>query len=230
MDAKHEGEVEALAAGARLGVEVVIVNPSYVFGVPVDRSEPGETSTRTIGNYLLRRLPAVVDAAVNVVDVRDVGAGHLAAAERGRPGERYILGGHDIGWAELIDRVARISGVHHPIAVLPPETARAARMAEALHLPLPVTSEALVLMAQNWRYSSTKARRELGYRVRRLEATLRDTVRWYQELIHSRALRGGRRSPLSLAASGLRLADRTGALATVRAAERYLGRWLVIGA
>lgn len=230
VDAKHEGGVEALAAGARLGVEVVIVNPSYVFGVPVDRSEPGETSTRTIGNYLLRRLPAVVDAAVNVVDVRDVAAGHLAAAERGRPGERYILGGHDIGWAELIDRVARISGVHHPIAVLPPETARAARMAEALHLPLPVTSDALVLMAQNWRYSSTKARRELGYRVRRLEATLRDTVRWYQELIHSGALRGGRRSPLSLAASGLRLADRTGALATVRAAERYLGRRLVIGA
>jgi dihydroflavonol-4-reductase len=48
VDAKHEGEAEALAAGARHGVEVVIVNPSYVFGPPVDRSQPGETSTRAI--------------------------------------------------------------------------------------------------------------------------------------------------------------------------------------
>ena len=230
MDAKHEREVEALAAGARLAVEVVIVNRSYVFGVPVDRSEPGETSTRTIGNYLLAGCPPVVDAAVNVVDVPDVAAGHLAAAERGRPGERSILGGHDIAGAELIERVARISGVHHRIAVLPRETARAARMAEALRLPLPITSEAFVVMAQNWRYSSTKARRELAYRVRRLDTTLRDTVRWYQELIDSGVLRGGRRSPLSLPASGLRLGDRTGVLSSVPAAERYLGRRLVIGA
>src|SRR5919202_1994707 len=76
VDAKHEGGVEALAAGARLGVEVVIVNRSYVFGVPVDRSEPGETSTRTIGNYLRGRLPAVGDAPGKVVDVPHVGAGH----------------------------------------------------------------------------------------------------------------------------------------------------------
>ena len=61
-DAKHEGEAEALAAGARLGVEVIVTNPSYVFGAPVERSQPGETSTRMIGNYLRGRLPAVVDA------------------------------------------------------------------------------------------------------------------------------------------------------------------------
>src|SRR5215211_3502827 len=86
VDAKHEGELEALAAGARLGVEVVVVNPSYV------------------------------------VDVRDVAEGHLAAAERARPGERYILGGHDIGWVDLVERVSRIAGVRHPLLVLPPET------------------------------------------------------------------------------------------------------------
>ena len=68
-EAKHEGEAEALAAGARLGVEVVVVNPSYVLGVPVDRTQPGETSTRVVGNFLLGRLPAVVDGATNVVDV-----------------------------------------------------------------------------------------------------------------------------------------------------------------
>ncbi len=96
-----------------------MVNPSYVFGAPVDRSQPGETSTRMIGNYLRGRLPAVVDAQTNVVDVRDVAKGHLLAAERGRPGERYVLGGHDVGWVELLERVAELSGVHHPLLVLP---------------------------------------------------------------------------------------------------------------
>ncbi len=83
VDSKHEGEFEALAAGVRLGVEVVVVNPSYVLGVPVDRSQPGETSTRTIGNYLRGRLPAVIDSSTDIVDVRDVARGHVRAAERG---------------------------------------------------------------------------------------------------------------------------------------------------
>ena len=81
VDSKHEGELEALAAGARLGVEVVVVNPSYVLGVPRRPLQPGETSTRTIGNYLRGRLPAVVDGHTDIVDVRDVAAGHLRAAE-----------------------------------------------------------------------------------------------------------------------------------------------------
>ena len=163
VDSKHEGEVEALAAGARLGIDVVVVNPAYVLGVPVDRSQPGETSTRTVGNYIRGRLPAVVDGENNICDVRDVAAGHLAAAERGNPGERYVLGGHDIGWVALIERVAELSGVHRPIAVLPPELGPAARRAESLGIRLPISAEGIVLMAQNWRYSSRKAKRELGY-------------------------------------------------------------------
>ena len=230
VDAKHEGEAEALAAGARLGVEIVVVNPSYVFGPPVDRSQPGETSTRAIGNYLLGRLPAVVDGAVNIVDVRDVAAGHLQAAERGSPGERYVLGGHDLTWPDLFERVAELSGVRHPLVVLPTEVAGVARVAEALRLPSPVAPEGLVLMAQNWRYSSRKARRELGYRTRSRDKTLRETIAWYRQLIDSGVLDGGRTSVLSLAAAGLRLADRAGALGAVRAAEGYLGRRLLTGA
>jgi dihydroflavonol-4-reductase len=213
-DAKHEGESEALAAGARLGVEVVVVNPSYVFGAPVDRSHPGETSTRMIGNYLRGRLPAVVDAQTNVVDVRDVAKGHLLAAERGRPGERYVLGGHDTGWVELLTRVGELSGVHHPLVVLPPEAAG---------LPWLVAGEGIALMAQNWRYSSAKARRELGYRARSLDRTLRDTIDWYKELPD-----GGRPpSPMSVAAVGVRLAGRTGLLGGLELAGRYVGRRLV---
>src|SRR5436305_14578466 len=70
-DAKHEGEAEALAAGARLGVEVVVVNHSHVLRVAGHRSHPGETSARVVGHYLGGRLPAVVEAAVNVVAVVD---------------------------------------------------------------------------------------------------------------------------------------------------------------
>jgi dihydroflavonol-4-reductase len=226
-DAKHEGEAEALAAAARQGVELVIVNPSYVFGVPVDRSAPGETSTRMIGNYLRGRLPAVVDGETNVVDVRDVAKGHLLAAERGTPGERYVLGGHDAGWVQLFERVAELSAVRHPLLVLPREAGALARAAEAAGFPSPISAEGLVLMAQNWRYSSAKARRELGYRTRSLDRTLRDTIDWYRELIESGALGGGRASALSLAAAGMRAADRTGALGALRLAERYVGRRMV---
>ena len=229
MDAKHEGESEALAAGARAGVEVVVVNPSYVLGVPIDPSQPGETSTRTIGNYLRGRLPAVVDGAVNIVDVHDVAAGHLKAAEKGRPGERYVLGGHDTSWVELLEQVAELSGVHHPLLVLPPELGRVAQRAEAFGLPTPVSAEGILAMAQNWRYSSRKARRELGYRTRSLERTLRDTIEWYRSLIDSGVLDGGRPSALSLGAAGLRIADRAGLLRGLRVAERYVGRTLVSG-
>jgi dihydroflavonol-4-reductase len=209
---------------------VVVVNPSYVFGVPVDRSFPGETSNRVIGNYLRGRLPAVVDGQTNAVDVRDVASGHLRAAERGKPGERYVLGGHNVGWVELLERVARLSGVHHPLLVLPREAALVARMAETLHLPELIAPEAFVLMAQNWQFSSRKAKRELGYRVRALNTTLRDTIEWYRELIESGGFERGSVSTMSLAAAGVRLAGRTRLLDGLRAVERYTGRRLVSSA
>ncbi len=226
-DAKHEGEAEALAAGVRQRIEVVIVNPSYVFGVALDRTTPGDTSSRIIGNYLRGRLPAIVDGQTNAVDVRDVARGHLLAAERGTPGERYVLGGHDVSWVELFERVSRLSGVRHPLVVLPPETGAVARAAEQIGLPGLIPAEGFVLMAQNWRYSSRKARRELGYRARALDRTLSDTIDWYRELIDAGRLGAGRPSPLSLAALGVRVAGRAGLLRGLRAAERRAGRRLV---
>jgi len=225
-DAKHEGEAEGLAAGARLGVEVVSVNPSYVLGPPVDPSFVGETSTRTIANYLQGRLPAVVDGDIDIVDVRDVASGHAAAASDGRPGERYVLGGHGVGWVELLERVAELSDVHNPFLVVPPEMAGPARLAEQFGLPGLVSSEALVLMGQNWRYSSAKARRELGFRSRSLNSTLRDTIAWIRELMDAGSL-NSRTSPLSLAAAGVQLSDRAGLLGGLRLAERWTGRQFV---
>jgi dihydroflavonol-4-reductase len=228
-DAKHEGEAEAFAAGARLGVEVVSVDPSYVLGVPVDRSQPGETSTRIVANYLLGRLPAVVDGGTNIVDVEDVAAGHLLAADKGVPGERYILGGVNMGWVELIDRIAMISGVHRPIVVLPVEAAAVARATAAAGVPSPIAPEGVMLMAENWRASSRKARKQLGYKTRPVDKTLRDTIDWYRELADRGVFAGRRASGMSLASAGLRLADRVGVVAGLQGLERWSGRRLVAG-
>jgi dihydroflavonol-4-reductase len=228
-DAKHEGELEAFAAGARLGIEVVVVNPSYVLGASLERTRPGETSTRTVANYLLGRLPAVVDGATNIVDVVDVADGHLLAARRGKPGERYILGGYNLRWVELIDRLAEQSGVSHPVLVVPRDFALLARAYGELRLPSPVAPEGLVLMAQNWRYSSRKAKKELGYRTRPLERTLGESIEWSRELIEAGAFRERGASALSLAAAGVRFAERLGLGAGLRAADRYTGRRLVAG-
>ena len=228
-DSKHEGELEALAAAARHGVEVVVVNPSYVLGVPVDASQPGETSTRTVANYLLGRLPAVVDGATNIVDVRDVAAGHLLAASQGEPGERYILGGYNVTWVDLIDRIAALSGVRHPLLILPRDVAALARVQDELGLPGPIAPEALILMAQNWRYSSRKAKRELGYKPRPLKETVRATAQWYMDLIGQGVFDDAEGSVLSRAAEGLALADRVGLLWGLRPAEAILRRRFVAG-
>lgn len=228
-DSKHAGESSAREAAARHGIELVVVNPAYVLGVPVDRSQPGETSTRTIGNYLRGRLPAVVDAPMNFVDVEDVAAGHLLAAERGKAGERYILGGENLTWPQLLDRVAERSGVRYPVMALPAGIGRLGRMREALGLPGPISAEATNLMEKDWRFSSKKARRELGYQPRPLGQTLQATIAWYSDLIEAGAFRGSRGSGLSRVADSLQLASRVGLLEPIRLGQRLIGRRLIAG-
>jgi dihydroflavonol-4-reductase len=225
VDSKHEGETEALAAAARSGVELVIVNPAYVLGVPVDVSQPGETSTRVVGNYLRGRLPAIVDGFTNIVHVEDVAVGHLLAAERGQAGARYILGGENVSWVDVIERVAELSGIRHPVVVIPREVAETLGAAAS---PF-ISPEAFSLMAQDWRYSSAKAKKELGYKPRRFEPTLRETVDWYLELMRTGRLAGGGLSVMSLGSLGLRLGSRFGGVGVLRALEGWTGRRLVAG-
>jgi dihydroflavonol-4-reductase len=228
-DSKHEGERLALDAGTRLGVEVVVVNPGYVLGAPVPGGATKQTSTRIVGNYLRGRLPAVMAAPMNFVDVEDVAAGHLLAAERGRPGERYILGGRNTTWSTLIDRVAALSGVHHPVVVLPRATARVSRMRADLGLPGLLTPEGYELMAQDWRFSSAKARRELDFHSRPLDETLTRTIDWYRDQIAGGGHRKAPRSPLSTAAAGAQALDRFGLLTPLRFGQRLVGRRVIAG-
>ncbi len=227
-DAKHEGEQEALAAGERHGIEVVVVNPSYVLGVPVDLNQPGETSTRAVGNYLLGRLSLVVAGAANFVDVRDVAESHLRAADAGEAGERYVLGGHNLGWVEFVDRLARLSRIRRRVLVVPAELAGPARLADGL--PGPNLGEGAFFMAQNWRVSSRKARRELGHAARPLSETLRATIDWYRDLISAGVFDRQPVSPMSVMATALRVGERAGLLGGLQMAERVVGRRLVAGA
>jgi dihydroflavonol-4-reductase len=228
-DSKHEGELAALEAGERHGVEVVVVNPGYVLGVPVNQSQPGETSTRTIGNYLRGRLPGVISSGMNFVDVQDVARGHLLAAERGKPGERYILGGENMSWPQLIQRVADLSGVRFPVLVVPAGIAWVGRVREAVGIPGPISAEAYELMGKNWSFSSKKAERELGYAAAPIDESLQATIDWYRELIEADAFGDSRSSALSQWASGMQTLARFGFLRPVRLGQRVTGRRVFVG-
>jgi nucleoside-diphosphate-sugar epimerase len=197
--------------------------------VPVNREQPGETSTRTIGNYLRGRLPAVIGSHMNFADVEDVAQGHLLAADHGRPGERYILGGENLSWPQLIEHVAELSNVRFPVMVLPTGLARVARTREAVGVPGPMPAEATDLMGRDWRFSSSKADRELGYSARPLDETLQATIDWYRELIQAGAFSDEQDSSLSRLSSGMRTASRLGMLLPIRVGQRLTGQRMIVG-
>jgi dihydroflavonol-4-reductase len=226
-DAKHEGERAAFETGDRLGLDVVAVNPAYVLGTALNRAIAGETSTRIVANYLRGRLPAIVDSYTNIVDVEDVAQGHVLAARKARAGERYVLGGDNLRWSEVIEHVAKLSGVEYPLLVLPSEVASVAAALKWFG-PAFGTLEGIRLMAPEWRYSSAKARRELGYRPRSASETLRRTVEWYLELIEDDRLPAGRTRSFDVATGAIRLADRIGLLVPVKVAGSLAGRRTVL--
>jgi hypothetical protein len=119
--------------------------------------------------------------------------------------------------------------VRHPILVLPTESARVARVREALGLPSAISTEGYALMAQDWRFSSSKAERELGYRARPLRETIHATVDWYLELLEAGAFAGAERSGMSAVAEGLGAIGRVGLLTPVRIGQRLTGRRVLAG-
>ncbi len=114
VNSKHEAELEAFRLAAA-GLPVVIVNPTFVLGP----DDPTRTSMGLVRRFCLGQIPAYVDGALNIVDVRDVANGHLLADERGEVGERYILGGRNFTFDRLFADLARISGVAPPPLKLP---------------------------------------------------------------------------------------------------------------
>jgi dihydroflavonol-4-reductase len=196
--AKHAAEQEALRAAAR-GLPVVVASPSRVFG-PGDHLQ---SSTDVVRRFLVRRIPAFVDGAISVVDVRDVAVGLVLAAERGTPGERYVLADRNYTWDRLFADLGRLSGVEPP-AVKLSVPAALALAGTARALPIPgrphVAAARIRAAAHYWTYRSTKARRELGWTTRPHEETVEATVAWWRARLGD-AVHGGRQ-PVALRMTG----------------------------
>jgi dihydroflavonol-4-reductase len=175
---KHEGELAAFAAGERLGVEVVALNPSSVQG-------PGRASGngKLIIDYLNGKLPAFVDVPVSVVDVADVAEAHRLAAERGRPGARYVLNGATIPSPQALELVADLSGVRERVRLVPPALARSvAALAEGAARARGRTSSLcrarVRTILHGHRYDGSLATREPGLAYTPLPDTFRRTIDW----------------------------------------------------
>jgi dihydroflavonol-4-reductase len=206
VNSKHEAEVEALRLAAH-GLQVVIVNPSFVLGP----DDPRGTSMELVRRFLLGRIPAYVDGGLNIVDVRDVARGHVLADEKGVPGERYILAARNFTFDRLFADLARLSGREHVPVKLPGAAALlAVELMARAGVPLPISPDEVRSAGCWWTYRNAKARRELGFAPRPHEQTLEDAVRWQMEQLGGRVAthRGVPEIALGAAAPFMRLADR----------------------
>jgi dihydroflavonol-4-reductase len=180
FECKWAMEAEAWRA-ISAGLPVVIANPTAVFG-PWDVKP---TTGEILLNVAKGRFPIWLDLQLNVVDARDVGQGHLLAAKRGRIGQRYILGGHNMAVREALTRAALQAGARAPRWQVSLGLVRTlVRVGEALgRLPLvqPLPLEHFKTLSE-WRALNTeKAEQELDFRPRPFMDTVSDTLAWFQE-------------------------------------------------
>ena len=171
--------VDALAAQDRL--PAVIVNPSTPVGPRDIRPTP---TGRIIVEAAAGRMPGFVDTGLNLVHVDDVASGHVAALERGTPGEHYILGGDNVMLAEMLSDIAQLVGRRAPRLKLPrgplyPLAVGAQIIARATDKEPLLTLDGLRMSRHRMFFTSEKAERELGFRARPYKSALRDAVDWF---------------------------------------------------
>jgi dihydroflavonol-4-reductase len=166
---------------ARTGLDVTIVNPT----APVGDHDLKPTPTgKIVVDFLNGAMPAFIDTGLNIVDVRDTAAGHLLAAERGRTGERYILGSENLTLAQILLQLARITGRRAPAVRLPYFVAYCAGLgstgwAELTGRPPRVPLEGVRMARKKMWVTHEKARRELGFIPQPAEVALRRAVDWW---------------------------------------------------
>jgi dihydroflavonol-4-reductase len=181
-DRSKAGSEREVQAGIKRGLDAVIVNPAAVIG-------PNDFKPSRMGEVFLdlhfRRLPALIAGGFDWVDVRDIAAGAIAAAEKGRTGERYLLGNEYRTVRELANVCRAKAGVRPPLFTTPMRLAKiAAPFAMAFSRltgarPL-FTNETLGALGGNPSVSHEKAARELGFQPRPLEVTVADTYEWFR--------------------------------------------------
>jgi dihydroflavonol-4-reductase len=179
---KFLAEKEALKAASE-GMPVVVVNPT----TPVGPGDWKPTPTgRIIVDFLNGRMPAYVETGLNWVPVEDVALGHCIAAERGRVGERYILGGRNMLLKEVLDELARISGRPSPRVRLPHAFAMAAGYADQvfsrmLNRQPRIPLEGVRMARHKMFVDCSKAADELGFKASPVETALARAVNWYEQ-------------------------------------------------
>jgi dihydroflavonol-4-reductase len=179
---KYMAEEIAFEA-AQSGQDVVIVNPS----TPVGERDIKPTPTgRIILDFLKRKFPAYVDTGLNLVDVTECASGHLAALERGRSGERYILGGENLTLKQILDNLAAITGLPSPTIKVPYFVALATGVVDEVFTGRirgqepRATIDAVRMGRKKMFVSSAKAERELEWNPSPVDNALRRAVEWFK--------------------------------------------------
>jgi dihydroflavonol-4-reductase len=167
---------------ARNGFPVVIVNPTAPVG---DHDFKPTPTGQIILDFLKGRMPAFIDTGLNVVDARDVAEGQLLASERGRPGERYILGSDNLTLAQILQLLAKITGCRAPSLRLPYVVAYCAGVcstawAGVTKTPPRVPLDGVRMARKKMWVTHAKARQELGFEPGPAETALRRAVQWFQ--------------------------------------------------
>jgi len=179
---KFMAEQIALEAG-RSGMHVVTVNPT----TPVGEQDVKPTPTgRIVLDFLKRKFPAYVETGLNLVDVRECARGHVAALEKGRPGQRYILGGENLTLKQILDKLGKITGLPSPKVKLPYIFAFATGVVDEmitgrlLKGEPRATIDTVRMGSKKMFASSDKAERELGWKIVPVEGALQRAVEWFQ--------------------------------------------------
>jgi dihydroflavonol-4-reductase len=179
---KYLAEQEVLKL-AKAGLPVVIVNPS----APVGAADVKPTPTgQIVVDFMKGRMPAYIETGLNIVDVDDVAAGHLLAMEKGRTGERYILGGKNLMLREVLEILSRLSGVKAPTIKLPrlailPLAYLNLWVANMTGQPPRIPLEGVKMAKYKMHYDCNKAIRELGIPQTPPEVALEKAVRWFRD-------------------------------------------------
>jgi dihydroflavonol-4-reductase len=180
---KYLAEQEALQAAAG-GQQVMILNPTS----PIGTNDLKPTPTgQIIVDFLNRRFPAYMDTGLNLVDVREVARAHVSAAEKGRPGERYILGGENLTLKQILDKMSAITGLPSPTTRVPHAVAMSFAYFDQFFTGMlrgkePRATVESVRMGKKKMYaSSAKAEQELGFRLLPVYQALRAAIEWFRE-------------------------------------------------
>ena len=179
---KFMAEQAALEA-ARSGQDVVVVNPTTPVG---ERDIKPTPSGRIVVDFLKRKFPAYVETGLNLVDATECARGHIQALEKGKSGERYILGGENLTLKQILDRLGAIAGLPSPKVKLPYVFAFATGVVDEmvtgrlLGREPRATIDAVRMGKKMMFVSSAKAERDLGWRTLPVDGALRRAVEWFR--------------------------------------------------